>query len=172
MFQGQIVQVHSLRNAEWRPGKELTLTLRLCSPKVLILGNKGEGQLGERGGYDSWSYAAQGRWNVNKVGVGLVRTSLGGSSHSEVLGVVQRLRKPVLVKCLQLYEKIPCTPGCCNLWPRRDRSHHFGCWNIARSYPVVFSSACTVIEGYCSLCRVVEGFEVINGRAQIGLYDL
>ena len=47
---------------------------------------------------------------MNKVAVGFVRTSLGGSSHSEVLGVVQRLRKPVLVEGLQLHEKIPFNP--------------------------------------------------------------
>ena len=85
-----IIQVHSLKNAGWKPGEELTLTL--SSPWILILGNKGEGELGEYGGYDYWSYAARGQWNANKVGVGLVRTSLGGSSHNEVLRVVQWLR--------------------------------------------------------------------------------
>ena len=85
-----IIQVHSLKNAGWKPGKELTLTL--SSPWILILGNKGEGELGEHGGYDYRSYAARGQWNVNKVGVGLVRTSLGGSSYNEVLRVVQWLR--------------------------------------------------------------------------------
>ena len=56
--------------------------LTLSSPWILIFGNKGEGELSEHYGYDSWSYAARGQWNVNKVGVGLVKTSLGGSSHN------------------------------------------------------------------------------------------